>query len=82
MMPQEKAFFGSFYSNNKKAYKQNLQNSNGANLRGVVKQIETTTEKLTWSFQAVPTLYSSLYQKVDTKMFLILFLEAPFINFV
>lgn len=70
MIPQEKAFFGSFYgNNNKKAYKQNLQNSNGEKLRGVVKQIETTTEKLTWSFQAVPTLYSSFYQKVVTRIF-------------
>lgn len=30
------------------------------------KQIETTTEKLTWAFQAVPTLYS-VYQKVHNE---------------
>lgn len=67
MMPQEKAFFGSFYSNNKlhsRANNRNSQSSNGANLHATAKQIETTTEKLTWAFQAVPTLYS-LYQKVD-----------------
>jgi hypothetical protein len=64
-MSQEKAFFGSFYSNNKlhsRANNRNSQSSNGA----TAKQIETTTEKLTWAFQAVPTLYS-LNQKVDKK---------------
>lgn len=67
-MRQDKAFFGSFYSNSNKAFRsktsaQNSHNSNGANNLRAAKQIETTTEKLTWAFQAVPTLYS-VYQKV------------------
>lgn len=70
---QEKALFGSLYSSNYNAFhtktKQNYKhdrNSNGANLRA--NQIETTTEKLTWAFQAVPTLYS-VYQKVEEKKY-------------
>lgn len=68
---QEKALFGSFYgSNSYHSKKTHNSDSNGANLRA--NRIETTTEKLTWAFQAVPTLYS-VYQKVELKILFSLF---------
>jgi hypothetical protein len=64
---QEKALFGSFYGNNAFNSKNYQSHNNGADTR------EKATEKLTWAFQAVPTLYS-VYQKVEL-IHLLLFLS-------
>jgi len=66
-----KALFGSFYGNSNNAGNALHSNGNlnekhsndGINSRVAGSKIETTTEKFTWGFQTVPTLYS-VYQKV------------------
>jgi hypothetical protein len=71
---QEKALFGNFYGNNAFNSKNYPNHNNGADLR------EKAAEKLTWAFQAIPTLYS-VYQKVEnTHSFnlLLLFLYGSF----
>jgi hypothetical protein len=65
---QEKALFGSFYGSSAYHAKTNQnhnnreRHSNGASLH--TNEIDSPSEKLTWAFQAVPTLYS-VYQKVE-----------------
>lgn len=67
-----KALFGSFYGSN--AVHSKVQDSNS---NGLVHNIETTTEKFTWGYQTVPTLYS-VYQKVDNLFILLTFSFSSF----
>lgn len=67
MQEASKALFGSFYGSNAIHSKNNQnfkadRNVNGGDSRA--NKVETTTEKFTWGFQTIPTLYS-VYQKVE-----------------
>lgn len=68
-----KALFGSFYGSNVfHSNPKDAQSSNG----GHTQKIETTTEKFTWGYQTIPTLYS-VYQKVEIFPPFLMFIVNP-----